>query len=356
MKFKAIANVSELDRFDDWIDVRSPSEFALDHVANAINLPVLDDAERARVGTLYKQTSSFEAKKVGAALVARNIARHLDASLATRQKNWQPLVYCWRGGNRSASLAHVLRQIGWNAHALDGGYKAYRRHVLAELERLPPHLQLRIVCGPTGSGKSHLLQRLAAQGGQVLDLEELAAHRGSVLGNLPDRPQPSQKHFESRIWDTLRKFAPERPIFVEAESIKIGRLRVPEALIARMWQSPCLRIQMPLTARVMFLTREYAHFLHDLPDLETKLRCLYTLHGRDKIEDWLSLAAQQRWPELVERLLVEHYDPAYRRSTSSHFPTLENAPVFCTDAIDTAAFDRLADEILQVSKIRAINA
>jgi tRNA 2-selenouridine synthase len=346
VKFSAMATVSQLDQFDESIDVRSPSEFALDHLAKAVNLPVLDDAERAQVGTLYKQTSSFDAKKVGAALVARNIARHLDDSLKDRPKNWQPLVYCWRGGNRSASLAHVLRQIGWNAHALDGGYKAYRRHVIAELERLPASLQLRVVCGPTGSGKSRLLERIAERGGQVLDLEQLAAHRGSVLGNLPDVPQPSQKHFESKIWDTLRRFTSQQPVFVEAESVKIGRLRVPEALIARMWQSPCLNIQMPVAARVVFLTQEYDHFLLDLPDLEMKLRCLYSLHGRDKIEDWLALASNQRWPELVERLLVEHYDPAYRRSTISHFPTLDRAPIFSAEGIDDNSLGNLADEIL----------
>ncbi len=347
MKFSAMATVSQLDQFDESIDVRSPSEFALDHLAKAVNLPVLDDVERAQVGTLYKQTSSFDAKKVGAALVARNIARHLDNALRDRPKNWQPLVYCWRGGNRSASLAHVLRQIGWNAYTLDGGYKAYRRHVIAELERLPASLHLRVVCGPTGSGKSRLLERIAERGGQVLDLEQLAAHRGSVLGNLPDVAQPSQKHFESKIWDTLRRFTPQQPVFIEAESVKIGRLRVPEALIARMWQSPCLSIQMPVAARVKFLTQEYDHFLHDLPDLEMKLRCLYSLHGRDKIEEWLSLASNQRWPELVERLLVEHYDPAYRRSTISHFPTLDCAPVFSANGIDDHCLGNLADEILR---------
>ena len=349
MKFSAVATVAQLDQFDESIDVRSPSEFALDHLIRAINLPVLDDAERARVGTLYKQSTSFDAKKVGAALVARNIARHLDDTLSGRPKNWQPLVYCWRGGNRSASLAHVLRQIGWNAQTLDGGYKAYRRHVIGELERLPATLQFRVVCGPTGSGKSRLLQGIGERGGQVLDLEQLAAHRGSVLGNLPDLPQPSQKHFESKIWDALRQFTSQRPIFVEAESVKIGRLRVPEALIARMWQSPCLNIQIPLAARVDFLTQEYAHFLHDLPDLELKLRCLYSLHGRDKIEDWLALASNQRWPELVGRLLGEHYDPAYRRSTLAHFPTLDRAPVFSAEAIDDHSLGNLAAEILRVA-------
>lgn len=347
MKFNAIADVTQLDQFDEKIDVRSPAEFALDHIVGAINLPVLDDIERAQVGTRYKQTSSFEAKKVGAALVARNIARHLETTLADRPKNWQPLIYCWRGGNRSASLAHVLRQIGWNAQALDGGYKAYRRFVIDELNRLPSTLQLRIICGPTGSGKSRLLQQIAKRGGQVLDLEELAAHRGSVLGNLPDRSQPSQKHFESTLWDAMRRFSTYRSVFVEAESVKIGRLRVPETLIARMWDSPCLSLSLPMGARVEFLTQEYAHFLQDLPDLAAKLRGLHSLYGREKIERWLSLASGRRWQELVEQLLEDHYDPAYRRSTLSHYPTLNRAPTFRADRIDAASLEVLATEILQ---------
>ena len=349
MKFASIVNVTQLDEFDELIDVRSPSEFALDHMPGAINLPVLNDAERERVGTLYKQVSSFEAKKTGAALVARNIAQHIETELIARPKDWQPLVYCWRGGNRSASLAHVLRQIGWNAHALDGGYKAYRRHVIAELAQLPQTLQFRIVCGPTGSGKSRLLQHLAALGGQVLDLEDLAAHRGSVLGNLPDRSQPAQKFFESRIWQTLRRFHAGRPIFVEAESKKIGLLRVPESLIARMWRSPCLRIDIPMHARADFLKRDYAHFLHDPEELKAKLHCLHSLHGAEKISSWLLLAQDQRWDTLVEQLLLEHYDPAYRRSTLSHYPTLDRAPVVFADRIDEQSLGVMAQNILQVT-------
>ena len=356
MKFASIANVTQLDEFDELIDVRSPSEFALDHMPGAVNLPVLNDAERERVGTQYKQDSSFAAKKTGAALVARNIAQHLETELVSRPKNWQPLVYCWRGGNRSASLAHVLRQIGWNAHLLDGGYKAYRRHVIADLEQLPETLQFRIVCGPTGSGKSRLLQCLAALGAQVLDLEDFAAHRGSVLGNLPDRPQPAQKLFESRIWRSLRGFHPDRPIFVEAESKKIGLLRVPESLIARMWRSPCLRIDLPMRARVEFLKRDYGHFLHDLEDLKAKLSCLHSLHGAEQIAGWLLLAQERQWDALVEQLLMEHYDPAYRRSTVSHYPTLDRAPVVFADCIDEQSLGVMAQNILQITTMGSATA
>ncbi|MBS0312362.1 MAG: tRNA 2-selenouridine(34) synthase MnmH, partial [Proteobacteria bacterium] len=216
--------VADLPAYTDIIDVRSPGEFSEDHIPGAVNLPVLDDAERERVGTLYKQISSFEAKKVGAALVSRNIAKHLDAWFIDKPKSYRPLVYCWRGGSRSGSLTHVLQKIGFGAVQLEGGYKAYRRHVVAELDRLPALLTYRVVCGPTGSGKSRLLQALADAGAQVLDLEALAAHRGSLLGALPDQPQPSQKSFESAIWFALSRFDSAHPVFVESESKKIGAL------------------------------------------------------------------------------------------------------------------------------------
>ena len=346
MKFASLANVAQLAEFDELIDVRSPAEFSIDHAPGAINLPVLDDDERARVGTLYKQASSFDAKKIGAALVARNIATHIETELISRQKHWRPLVYCWRGGNRSASLAHVLQKIGWDAHTLDGGYKAYRRHVVAEIDRLVPLFRYCVVCGPTGSGKSRLLQALARQGGQVLDLEDLAAHRGSVLGNIPDQPQPAQKLFESRVWSVLQGFDLRRPIFVEAESKKIGVVRVPECLIGRMWQSACVNVEVPMTGRVAFLKREYAHFFVDFPDLKEKLNCLNSLYGAKKIADWLIYAEQQDWDALVETLLKDHYDPAYRRSTLRHYPSLGTAPILRTTDVDQHSMEQLASNLL----------
>lgn len=346
MKFASLATVTQLLEFDEVIDVRSPSEFAIDHVPGAVSLPVLDDQERARVGTLYHHVSSFDAKKIGAALVARNIAKHIETELVTRPESWRPLVYCWRGGNRSASLAHVLQKIGWDAHTLDGGYKAYRRHVVAEIERLAPSLRYRIVCGPTGSGKSRVLHALAGQGGQVLDLEDLAAHRGSVLGNLPDRPQPAQRLFESRLWHALQQFDPKRTVFVEAESKKIGVLRVPETLIHRMWQSPCVKVDVPIAARIDFLKLEYAHFLSDFADLKEKLNCLHSIHGQKRISEWLVYAQRQEWDALVEELLTQHYDPAYQRSTLTHYPSLSASPVLRADWIDPGCIDQLANELL----------
>ncbi|MGB4347155.1 MAG: tRNA 2-selenouridine(34) synthase MnmH, partial [Burkholderiaceae bacterium] len=246
MKYPALLAVEEvlpsLDNYDSIIDVRSESEFALDHIPGAINCPVLHDAERVQVGTLYKQTSAFDAKKIGAALVARNISQHLETQFIDKPRDWKPLIYCWRGGNRSGAMAHILAKIGWHAVQLDGGYKEYRRAVNLMLEDQAERLQFRVICGTTGSGKSRLLEALARAGAQVLDLEQLAAHRGSVLGNLPAEPQPSQKMFESRIWQTLRHYSPEQVVFVESESKKVGNLRVPERLMEKMRSSPCIAL------------------------------------------------------------------------------------------------------------------
>lgn len=340
------ATVADLPAFDEIIDARSPGEFAEDHIPGAVNLPVLDDAERERVGTLYKQVSSFEAKKVGAALVSRNIARHLETRFADKPKSYRPLVYCWRGGSRSGAMTHILQKIGFAAMQLDGGYKAYRRHVVAELECLPARLSYRVVCGPTGSGKSRLLQALAGEGAQVLDLEALAAHRGSLLGALPEQPQPTQKSFESAVWFALARFNPQRPVFVESESKKIGALRVPDALIAAMRASPCIRLEVPLAARVRLLTEDYAHFLHDPAIINSRLAHLVSLRGRETVAAWQALASLQAWDDLVAALLEQHYDPAYGKSLSSNYAPTPADRTFSTTDLSRRGLQLLAREIL----------
>jgi len=339
------ATVAELTAFDEIIDARSPGEFAEDHIPGAINLPVLNDAERERVGTLYKQVSSFEAKKVGAALVSRNIAQHLEDYFADKPKSYRPLIYCWRGGSRSGSMTHILQKIGFGAMQLDGGYKAYRRHVIAELASLPAQRSFRVVCAPTGSGKSRLLQALANEGEQVLDLEALAAHRGSLLGALPDQPQPPQKSFESAIWHALTRFDPARPVFLESESKKIGALRVPDALIAAMRASPCVRLAVPLAARVQLLTEDYAHFLHDPELINSLLAHLVPLRGRDTVLAWQTLANQQAWEQLVSALLAQHYDPAYFRSLSNNYPPTPTDLSLSTADLSSGSLQQLARDI-----------
>ena len=346
-------SLRELRFFDAILDARSPSEFAEDHLPGAINVPVLDDDERALVGTIYKQSSSFEAKKIGAALVSANIARHLRERFADRPRTWRPLVYCWRGGGRSAALAHVLAQIGWRVGVLEGGYKAYRRAVVADLETLPSRISWRVVCGMTGSGKSRLLRALSAKGAQVLDLEALAAHRGSVLGNVPDEPQPPQKMFDSLVWSALTHFDPARPVFVEAESKKIGRLHVPDALIEAMWASTCIVLEAPVAVRVELLKEEYVHFLTEPALFASQLQCLTPLHGHDKIRRWQSMTPHANANTLVEELLVQHYDPAYTRSMARHYPQLERASRHLLTEASDSGFEALAAALVDETRAGA---
>lgn len=341
-----VVTVDDLDAFDEIIDARSPSEYAEDHVPAAINLPVLDDAERARVGTLYKQDSPFSAKKVGAALVSRNLARHLETHFADRPRHYRPLVYCWRGGSRSGAMVHVLRSIGWDAAQLDGGYKAYRRAVVADLQELPARFRFVVVCGRTGVGKSRLLRALAGIGAQVLDLEGLAAHMGSVLGAHPDRPQPPQRLFESRVWHALRHFDPTHPVFVESESKRIGKLHTPEALLLRMRASECLTLEADLPVRIALLKEEYQHFLADHDALGRQLDCLTRLLGRERIAHWKQLAASGAWDELVGELLLAHYDPAYARSLGRNYAAAPQAEVFRLTSATPDATLALAHAVL----------
>ena len=350
MKFPALLTFAEilpqLDQFDAVIDVRSPAEFAEDHLPGAINCPVLSNEERIKIGTLYKQVNAFEAKKLGAALVARNIAQHIESQFLAHDRDWRPLVYCWRGGNRSGAMAHILARIGWPVAQLDGGYKEYRRHVNAALDELPARLPYRVVCGTTGSGKGRLLQTLAAQGAQVLDLEQLAAHRGSILGHLPSTPQPSQKAFESSLWLALRSFDPRRPVFIESESKKVGDLRVPDALIEAMRASPCISLSLSLPDRVRLLMQDYEHFIANPLVLNTQLSCLLTLHGRAKIDHWHVLALTGEIEQLVEELLRDHYDPAYTRSIERNFTSISQAQSLRLGGISAEDFE-LAAQVLQ---------
>ncbi|CAM5797632.1 tRNA 2-selenouridine(34) synthase MnmH [Rhizobacter fulvus] len=319
LSINAADAIARLDEFDTLIDARSESEFALDRLPGAVNWPSLTDAQRIVVGTEYVQQSPFLAKKRGAALVARNIADHIEREVFDKPKDWRPLVYCWRGGSRSGSLSLVLDQIGFRVHKLEGGYQAYRRAVIAALEVLPAGLQYRVICGSTGAGKSRLLQVLRAQGAQVLDLEALANHRGSVLGLVPGSPQPGQKQFESRVWDALRTFDPARPVYVESESKKVGDLRVPLALIERMRASPCLRLDLSLDARVALLLEDYGHFVTDTAAFCERLDALRATRGHDVVNAWQEAARAGRTPDVVRDLLVQHYDPIYAQSMKRNF-------------------------------------
>jgi len=338
-------SAAQLAGWDAILDARSPGEFAEDHLPGALSCPVLDDAQRTLVGTAYKQQGAFAAKRLGAPLVARNIARHVEGAFADRPRDWRPLVYCWRGGSRSGALAHVLRQVGWNAVQLEGGYKAFRRQVAADLAAMPARFAFRVVLGATGSGKSRLLEALARTPAQVLDLERLAAHRGSVLGEMPGEPQPSQKAFETALWTQLSAFDPARPVFVESESRKVGNLRVPDALIERMREGECLRLEAASEVRSALLLEDYAHLVADPARLREKLACLAPLHGGERIAQWSALAEAGRWDALVGELLETHYDPAYRRSLDRNYRGAATARGLDVGSASREAFAALAVEV-----------
>lgn len=327
--------------FDQVIDVRSPAEYAEDHIPGALSLPVLSDAERARVGTIYKQVDPFVARKVGAALVARNAALHLEGPLADRTGGWRPLVYCWRGGQRSGSFASILAQIGWRVDTLRGGYKAYRALVVGLLHDGPLPYTLIPVDGMTGTGKTALLAALAAQGAQVVDLEGCANHRGSLFGALGS--QPSQKMFESRVAAAFAALDPARPVYVEAEAAKIGNLLVPPALWAALTAAPRVMVQADLEARARFTAAAYADITNDPERLAGTLAALVPYHGREVVAEWQKLAVAGQFARLAAILMDRHYDPRYRKAETLRAG--ERGTVDMGD-LSAAAIERAAGEVL----------
>ena len=335
--------MEQLGEFDAILDARSPAEFAEDHVPGAINCPVLDDQQRITIGTLYKQVSPFDARKLGAVLVARNVAQHIETLFADKPKHWKPLVYCWRGGQRSGAFTHILREVGWSAKRLDGGYKSYRHQVIAQLAVVPKALRFTVVAGPTGSGKTRILEAMQAQGEQVLNLEALAAHKGSVLGDLPGQPQPSQKGFETLVLDAIAGFDPARPVYVESESKRIGQLRVPDAVFQGIQDGAWLRVQASMEQRVQFLLRDYDYFLSG-PELEVQLERLKESCGGETVTRWKGLAQAKDFATLVAELLAQHYDRFYLRSMNKHAESAAHRS-FTTDDLSDAGIAALAREM-----------
>lgn len=328
-------------QFDTVIDARAPAEFAQDHVPGAINLPVLDDAERVRVGTIYKQDSPFMARKLGAALVSRNIAAHLQGHLSDKPGGWQPLVYCWRGGQRSGSFAMILRQIGWRVAVLEGGYKRYRHLVQELLYESPFPSRIVLLDGGTGSAKTEILKRVSALGGQVIDLEALARHRGSLFGAVEE--QPAQKLFESCLAEAILALDPTRPVLIEAESNRIGALRLPPAIWHAMQGATRVRITAPIAARAAYSLDAY----HDLTDAPARLQsiidALRPFHAAELIDRWQKLAATGQFRDLAEALIVQHYDPRYLRMRSGKTEVQQIALPDLSEASQTYAALRLIE-------------
>jgi len=338
--------MARLADFDAIIDARSEDEYQADHLPGAINWPTLNNAERIEIGTLYKQVNPFEARKRGAAIAARNIATHIEREVIDKPRDWQPLAYCWRGGQRSGSLALILSQIGFRVTLVEGGYKAFRAALVQDIVARVPSLSFRVICGPTGSGKTRLLQALAVQGAQVLDLEALANHRSSVLGAMPGLAQPTQKRFETLVWDKLRSFDPLVPVFVESESKKVGNLSVPGALMDAMRASPCLNLQLSDAQRVALLLEDYVYLTQDVAYFCERLAKLTELKGHEVVGRWQQLAQEGDFSTVVMELLTQHYDPAYLQSMQRNFAQFAQAGQLIPTSQSTEAMTALAAHLL----------
>jgi tRNA 2-selenouridine synthase len=341
--------IGRLAEFDTIIDARSEGEYALDHIPLAVNWPTLRDDERKAIGTLYKQVNPFEAKKRGAAIAARNIAAHIERELLDTARDWKPLAYCWRGGKRSGALALILDQIGFRVTLLEGGYKAFRAAVVADIPRQVQRLSFQVVCGTTGSGKTRLLQALAAHGAQVLDLEALAGHRSSVLGAIPGVEQPSQKHFDTLIWSQLKRFSAERPVYLESESKKVGNVALPSALVDRMRASPCLQLTLPESERVALLLEDYDSLAKDPALFCERLDLLKEFRGKEVVNAWKDQVMQGNLAPVVQDLLTAHYDPVYLQSIQRNFVHFPHAPTLTPQDRSMASMEALATRLLKGS-------
>lgn len=339
----ADASLETLARFDAIVDVRTPAEFAEDHIPGAINLPVLSDEERAEVGTIYTQDSRFRARRIGAAYIARNVARHLDTALADRPAAFRPLLYCWRGGMRSGAMATILSQVGWRTGVLTGGYRTWRRAVVAGLRDREEPLTIVLLDGQTGTAKSDILPRLHSLGIQTIDLEGFAAHRGSVFGGFSARPQPGQKMFESLLYRAMGGLDPARPIVVEAESCRIGRCEIPSGLWKSMLAAPRVVVTAPAEMRAAYLTTAYADIIRDRAAIIDAIGRLAPFHAKEQIEDWRELADKEQFSGLAESLMRVHYDPLYDRTRKRRgsVPLAEIA----LDGFSEEALDKAAEEI-----------
>ena len=306
-------------RIDEIIDVRSPAEFADDHIPGAINLPVFSNEERAHIGTIYKQQSPFLARREGAAIVSANIAHHIHHQLADKPENWRPLLHCWRGGQRSRAFAHICGEIGWASFLLSGGYKTYRNTILDDIARLPEQMTICIISGATGSGKTHLLHALKRAGAQILDLEALACHKGSLLGAIPDKAQPSQRYFESCLSDAIHRLDKERVVFVEAESSRVGNISLPKSLWHNMGNAMLVELHASLETRCTLLKQDYAHLMTPQSEAMTKLISgMVARHGHETTQNWQEALLKEDYDLLVTSLLDDHYDPAYQRASTRH--------------------------------------
>lgn len=290
------------------LDVRSPAEFEFGHIPGAVSFPLFDDDERAQVGTIYKNNGKEAAFEQGLKLVgpkmadfvknARRIARHKKIA-----------VHCWRGGQRSGSMAWLLAQAGFDVVLLDGGYKNYRQHVRESFKNFD--LKFVVLSGKTGSGKTKILQELEKLGEQIIDLEGLAHHKGSAFGDIGEQRQPSIEHFENLLFDMLEKLDPARRVWLESESRHIGKIPLPLGFWEKKQDAPLVNIEIPHVERVQNLVADYAQ--HDRELLKFAFQKIDSKLGGLAFKQALAALDEGDFATAAEVALV-YYDKTYLHS------------------------------------------
>lgn len=319
---KNYIDISELDYITNTkkkliIDVRSEAEFSIDHIPGAINLPVLNNTERKIIGTIYKKFGSFEANKSGAMIITKNISLILQRFI-NLPKDLEIVVYCWRGGKRSYSLNTILNSIGIKSNIIKGGYKSFRKMVIEKLETLPKNYKFVVIAGPTGNGKTLLLEKLEKSGENIINLEQLANHYGSVLGDI-NLIQPTQKSFETHLLYSLSKLEASKICFIESESKKIGKLSIPDILLKKIRNSPCIQIEIPIDSRVENIKENYKYFIDNPDELLTRLKKIKQYIGIENLNNWTKLINHYEWDAFIEQMITSYYDPLYNKSLNQNY-------------------------------------
>jgi len=291
------------------VDARTPLEYEEDHIPGAINVPLLSNEERAEIGTLYKQCGPHEARLRGLELTARRFPA-MVGEISAAAGGRPILVYCWRGGLRSKTVVAILQLTGFAAVQLEGGYKAFRKHVISSFEPFRPPGPLVVLHGMTGIGKTTFLLGLSSREFSVVDLEGLACHRGSAFGELGLNQTLSQKHFETIVWDAFRKVPAERPVIIEGESKRIGKVSMPGDMYEVMQGSLKVWCEASLETRVQRLTAEYG-----VPEyrsgMEEALSRIKKRLGGDKFSEISGYLSRWEMTPFMTELIRQYYDKVY---------------------------------------------
>lgn len=291
------------------VDVRSPKEYDQGHIPGAYSIPLFTDEERAIVGTTYTTTGNQKAISTGLAIVGPKLQDYV-AEARKIAANGKILVHCWRGGMRSEAMAWLFSFSGIDTNVLEGGYKAYRKHIRESFHHGP---DLKVLGGMTGSGKTELLQKLKESGEQVIDLERLANHKGSAFGSLGQGEQPTNEQFENELAKDWMALDAEKPVWVEDESLNIGKVILPDALYNKMREARLVFVDVPFELRVERLVRDYGQF--DDKDLIPVIQHISKRMGGDVTKKAIDAMAKKDVKQAIE-IVLAYYDRTYLYSIS----------------------------------------